>query len=100
MCGKPYKSGIHREAASAAAAKPSAAGCTARPRSADPRPTSYGPIWYQEVDPTLRRALRIRAAVAARNAGRYTWTVEYGLGPKPLESEFVTAHSGQGGDRG
>src|SRR2546427_5308203 len=54
------------------------------------------PAWYQEVDPTLRSALSVCAAIAARNPGRYSWKVEYGLGPQPLEAEFVTIGSGRG----
>src|SRR5438093_1477864 len=54
------------------------------------------PAWYQEVDPTLRSALSVCAAVAARNPGRYSWKVEYGLGPQPLEAELVTIGSGRG----
>src|SRR5438128_2496400 len=54
------------------------------------------PDWYQEMDPTTSRRVRIRAAVATRVPGRYTWTVEYGLGPQPLESEFVTIRTGHG----
>jgi len=54
------------------------------------------PDWYQEVDPTVRSALNICAAVAARNPGPYTWTIGYALGPEPLESEFVPIGSGRG----
>ncbi len=54
------------------------------------------PDWYQEMDPSKSRRVRIRAAVATRIPGRYTWTVEYGLGPEPLESEFVTIRTGHG----
>src|SRR2546422_4664068 len=54
------------------------------------------PDWYQEMDPTTSRRVKIRAAVATRIPGRYTWTVEYGLGPEPLESEFVTIRTGHG----
>ena len=54
------------------------------------------PAWYQEVDPTLHSALSVCAAVAARNPGRYSWKVEYGLGPQPLEADLVTIGSGRG----
>ena len=54
------------------------------------------PDWYQEIDPTLRRSLKVSAAVAARNPGRYAYRVEYGLGPQPLEADFVTLRMGHG----
>ncbi len=53
------------------------------------------PVWYQEVDPTRKRTLRVSAALGARTPGRYAWTVQYGLGPQPLESEFTTVRSGR-----
>ncbi len=52
------------------------------------------PAWYQEVDPTVGRTLKISSAVAARNPGRYAWRIDYGFGPEPLDSDFVRLHSG------
>jgi hypothetical protein len=55
------------------------------------------PAWYQEVDPTVGRTLKISSAIAARNPGRYGWRIDYGFGPQPLESDFVRLHSGHSG---
>jgi len=54
------------------------------------------PDWYQEIDPTRRSFLEVSAAIAARNPGRYAYSVEYGLGPQPLESAFVAIRKGRG----
>jgi hypothetical protein len=54
------------------------------------------PRWYQLADPTVQDALRVEADVAARRSSSYTYEVQYGLGPQPLESEFVTFARGSG----
>ena len=60
-----------------------------------PTASLTAPDWYQEIDPTLQPALRLSAEVAARRApGPYHYLFQYGLGPQPLESQFVTVRSG------
>jgi hypothetical protein len=54
------------------------------------------PRWYQYVDPTRQRTVRVEADVAARRSSGYTYEVQVGLGPQPLEEEFTTVASGRG----
>ncbi|MHB8509745.1 MAG: S8 family serine peptidase [Candidatus Dormibacteria bacterium] len=54
------------------------------------------PDWYQAVDPTRQSMLEVRADVAARRAGSYTWELQYGMGPQPLDSDWHTFSSGTG----
>ncbi|HXA43802.1 MAG TPA: hypothetical protein VNV65_12920 [Candidatus Solibacter sp.] len=58
------------------------------------------PDWYQEVDPTSQKGstLSVSAEVAAPRAqsGAYTYDFQYGLGPEPTESQFVSFGHGSG----
>ena len=56
------------------------------------------PSWYQAVDPTKQATLSVSADVAARRAsgGGYTWQLQYGLGPQPLDTAWTTFASGSG----
>ncbi len=54
------------------------------------------PSWYQEVDPTVQPAVHVSADVAARRAPGYTWQLQYGLGPQPLDGAWTTFASGSG----
>ena len=56
------------------------------------------PSWYQEVDPTLQPAVRVSADVAAQRAPghQYTWRLQYGLGPQPLDGAWTTFAAGSG----
>ncbi|HUO06452.1 MAG TPA: FG-GAP-like repeat-containing protein [Candidatus Binataceae bacterium] len=58
------------------------------------------PDWYQEVDPTVSSSLQVTANVAAKRAGTYSWQVQYGLGPQPLDTAFTTIASGSGKGKG
>ncbi|MGH7815420.1 MAG: S8 family serine peptidase [Candidatus Binataceae bacterium] len=60
-------------------------------------PTSdiVSPNWYQEVDPTVTKSLPVSANVAAKRAKSYSWQVQYGLGPEPLDNAFVTIAHGR-----
>jgi hypothetical protein len=52
------------------------------------------PRWYASVDPTRQRSVRITAGLAARRSGRFTWEVQYGLGPQPLSFTTIAAGAG------
>jgi Subtilase family len=52
------------------------------------------PDWYAEVDPTSMASLPVDFKVAAQRANPYTWQVQYGLGPQPLDKSFKTFDSG------
>jgi Subtilase family len=54
------------------------------------------PNWYQEVDPTVTSTLPVGFAVAAARAKSYTWQLQYGLGPQPLDNAFTTIAHGSG----
>lgn len=56
------------------------------------------PSWYQAVDPTVQSALRVTADVSALRAsgGNYTWQLQYGLGPQPLDNAWTTFAHGSG----
>ena len=54
------------------------------------------PDWYQEVDPAKQPALHVTADVAASRAPSYSWKLQWGLGPQPLEQDFHTFASGSG----
>jgi len=54
------------------------------------------PEWYSEIDPTETRFLPVQAAVAARRSRSYSWQLQYGLGPQPLNAAFTTIASGNG----
>ena len=52
------------------------------------------PNWYQEVDPTVTKSLPVNVTVGARRAHSFTWELQYGLGPEPLDTAFITVASG------
>ena len=53
------------------------------------------PDWYENVDPTVQSTYDVSADVSANRApGAYTYEFQYGLGPQPLESQFVTFATG------
>jgi hypothetical protein len=53
------------------------------------------PEWYQEVDPTKQSSLHVTADVAAQRAtSGYSWQLQYGLGPQPLDNQWSTFASG------
>jgi hypothetical protein len=55
------------------------------------------PDWYQEVDPTKQTTLHVTADVAARRAiSGYSWQLQYGVGPQPLDNQWTTFASGNG----
>jgi hypothetical protein len=78
--------------------RPNVARAVAAVHAGDVPPTVdiESPRWYQLADPTVQDALRVEADVAARRSSSYTYEVQYGLGPQPLESEFVTFARGSG----
>jgi hypothetical protein len=67
--------------------------------SGDVPPTASidSPGWYQEFDPTTASSVHVTADVAARRDGAYTWRLQYGLGPQPLDTAWTTFASGSGG---
>ncbi|MBV8195587.1 MAG: hypothetical protein JOY80_08670, partial [Candidatus Dormibacteraeota bacterium] len=56
------------------------------------------PSWYQEVDPTQQSTLAVSADVSAQRAPgqHYTWSLQYGLGPQPLDNAWTTFATGSG----
>jgi hypothetical protein len=54
------------------------------------------PDWYAQVDPTRKRSVTVTGAAAARRSSRYSWKLQYGLGPQPKDGEFKTIASGSG----
>jgi len=54
------------------------------------------PEWYTEVDPTVSSSVPVTFTVAARRAKSYTWKLQYGLGPEPLDKDFKTIARGSG----
>jgi hypothetical protein len=54
------------------------------------------PGWYQEFDPTTAASVHVRADVGARRYPGYSWSLQYGLGPQPLDSAWTTFASGTG----
>ena len=52
------------------------------------------PNWYQEVDPTVTKSIPVEVTVGARRAHSFTWQLQYGLGPEPLDNAFITVASG------
>jgi len=61
-----------------------------------PTASISSPSWYQEIDPTHQASVRVSADVAARRAGSYTWQLQYGLGPQPLDNAWTTFATGSG----
>ena len=53
-----------------------------------PVPDILAPSWYALYDPMHTARVPIEADIAARRARRFSYVVEYGLGPQPLESGF------------
>jgi hypothetical protein len=52
------------------------------------------PNWYQEIDPTVTKSLPVQVTVGARRAHSFTWQLQYGLGPQPLDNAFTKIASG------
>ena len=52
------------------------------------------PNWYHEIDPTVTTSVPVEITVGARRAHSFTWQLQYGLGPQPLDSAFTTIASG------
>ena len=64
-----------------------------------PVPDILAPSWYAVVDPTRTATVPVRAAIRARRAAGFAWTVEWALGAEPAESDFRTLRSGRSTDR-
>jgi hypothetical protein len=60
------------------------------PGTIPPEADLRGPDWYETVDPTKTPTIDVTGSVAARRAGAYRYTVEYGIGVEPREEDFVT----------
>jgi hypothetical protein len=54
------------------------------------------PNWYQEIDPTVTTSLPVEVTVGASRAHSFTWQLQFGLGPQPLDNAFTTISSGNG----
>ncbi len=54
------------------------------------------PNWYQEIDPTVTTSIPVKVTVGARRARSFTWQLQFGLGPQPLDNAFTTIASGSG----
>ncbi len=52
------------------------------------------PDWYQEIDPTVMKSLPVEITVGARRAHSFTWQLQFGLGPQPLDNAFTMIASG------
>ncbi len=52
------------------------------------------PNWYDEVDPTVAKSLPVEITVGAQRARSFTWQLQFGLGPQPLDNAFTTIASG------
>jgi len=52
------------------------------------------PNWYAEIDPTVTKSLPVRITVAAQRAHSFTWQLQFGLGPQPLDNAFTTIATG------
>jgi hypothetical protein len=53
-----------------------------------PVATINAPSWYQLVDPTSQRSLPIYGTVSAERAQSATYTVQYALGPEPVDNAW------------
>src|SRR5205807_9691038 len=55
------------------------------------------PAWYQLYDPKVNEKISVSADVSApREGGAYTWQLQWGLGPQPLDNAWKTFASGAG----
>src|SRR6202046_697093 len=54
----------------------------------------YPPNGFQEIDPTVTTSVPVEITVGARRAHSFSWQLQYGLGPQPLDSAFTTIASG------
>jgi hypothetical protein len=54
------------------------------------------PDWYAEVDPMVTNSLSVSFTTAAPRASPYDWTLQYALGPQPLDTAFQSFASGSG----
>jgi hypothetical protein len=54
------------------------------------------PDWYTAVDPTVGTSLATSFNASAPRSSSYTWQMQYGLGPQPLDNAFQTFASGSG----
>ncbi len=63
-------------------------------RRIPPVPEIAKPRWYAFYDPMRTRSVPISAALVARRAHRFSYVVQYGLGPDPKESQFRTIARG------
>ncbi len=59
-----------------------------------PVPDIEGPDWYSLYDPARTRSVPISADIEARRAHRFSYVVQYGLGPDPTEAQFTTIAHG------
>jgi hypothetical protein len=59
-----------------------------------PVPDILGPDWYSPYDPTRTQSVPISLDIAAPRASSFSWKVQYGLGPDPTESQYVTIAQG------
>ena len=59
-----------------------------------PVPDIQSPDWYALFDPTHASSVPINVDISAPRAASFTWRVQYGLGPDPTESQFVTIATG------
>src|SRR6185295_4471820 len=59
------------------------------PGTIPPEADLRGPGWYETLDPTRTATVEISGSVAARRAGAYRYTVDYGIGIEPREEDFV-----------
>jgi hypothetical protein len=52
------------------------------------------PSWYDEIDPTVTKSMPVQITVGAQRARSFTWQLQFGLGPQPLDNAFTTIASG------
>src|SRR6202040_2455967 len=52
------------------------------------------PKGYQEIDPTVTKSIPVEVTAGPRRAHSFTWQVQYGLGPEPLDTAFTTIATG------
>jgi hypothetical protein len=52
------------------------------------------PNWYEEIDPKVTSSIPVKVTVGARRAHSFTWQLQFGLGPQPLDNAFTTIASG------
>lgn len=54
------------------------------------------PEWFQVLNPARTPVVSLQGTVAAKRSTSYAYTVEYGVGLEPLDSEFVVLKQGSG----